>query len=222
MTTSGASGASNLSVSRFLLLLAAAPLLAQDVDLQKTLDKVEKRYNNAKTIQVPFEQAYLVQGRPRRTESGTLSLRKPGRMRWDYSNPAGKLFLSDGKHIYFYSPAANRVEKTPVKETEDVRAPLAFLLGKLDFSRDFREFRVRKEGEDLYIVAIPKSDKLPYLQADFVVTPEARIRRLVVTSQDQSQMDFQFGAERMNLPLDSSLFVFKMPQGAELVEMKGE
>lgn len=203
-------------------MLAAIPLLAQDADLNKVLGRVEKRYNSAKTIQVPFEQAYVVQGRPRRSESGTLYLRKPGRMRWDYSNPAGKIFLSDGKHIYFYSPSTNRVEKTPVKETEDVRAPLAFLLGKLDFSRDFREFRVRHEGDDLYIEAVPKSDRLPYQQVDFVVTPDARIRRLVVTGQDQSQMDFQFGAERMNPSLDSNLFVFKMPAGAELVESKGE
>ena len=71
-----------------------------------------------------------------------MTLRKPGRMRWDYSEPSGKLFLSDGKDVYLYTPDANRVEKTKLKASEDMRAPLAFLLGKLDFSKEFRDFSV--------------------------------------------------------------------------------
>jgi outer membrane lipoprotein carrier protein len=208
-------------VTRLFLILAATPLLAQDFNLPDTLQRLEKRYNNARTIQVPFEQTYVAPGRPRRAESGTLYLRKPGRMRWDYSNPAGKVFLSDGKHIYFYSPSTNRVEKTPAKSTDDLRAPLAFLLGKLDFRRDFREFRVRQEGTEIYIAAIPKSDKAPYRQVDFVVSPDYRIRRLIVASHDGSQMDFRFGDERINAALDSNLFVFKVPEGAELIETSG-
>jgi outer membrane lipoprotein carrier protein len=208
-------------VSRFLLILAAAPLLAQDLNLPETLQKVEKRYNSARTIQVPFQQTYSGPGRPSRSESGTLYLRKPGRMRWDYSNPAGKLFVSDSKFVYFYSPSTNRVEKSPAKATDDLRAPLAFLLGRLDFSRDFREFRVRREGEDTYVAALPKSDKAPYQRVDFVVTPAFRIRRLIVVSHDGSQMDFQFGEEQINPALSDNLFVFKTPEGAELIETSG-
>jgi outer membrane lipoprotein carrier protein len=115
----------------------------------------------------------------------------------------------------------NRVEKSPAKATDDLRAPLAFLLGRLDFSRDFREFRVRSEGEDTFVAALPKSDKAPYQRVDFVVTPGFQIRRLIVVSHDGSQMDFQFGDERINPPLDSNLFVFKAPEGAELIETSG-
>lgn len=208
-------------MSRLLLILAAAPLLAQDFNLPETLERVEKRYNNARTIQVGFEQTYSAPGRPRRSESGMLYLRKPGRMRWDYSNPAGKVFLSDGKYIYLYSPSTNRVEKTLAKATDDLRAPLAFLLGKLDFSRDFREFRLRREGEDTYIAALPKSDKAPYQRVDFVVTPDYHIRRLIVVSHDGSQMDFRFEGERINPSLNANLFVFKVPEGAELIETSG-
>ena len=80
-------------------------------------------------------------GRPRKSESGELTLRKPGRMRWDYTAPAGKLFLSDGKQVYLYTPDSNRVERMPLKESDDMRAPLAFLLGKLDFAKEFRDFQ---------------------------------------------------------------------------------
>ena len=66
-------------------------------------------------------------------------LRKPGKMRWDYSQPKGKLFVSDGKFLWLYTPDENRVEKMKLKESEDMRAPLAFLLGKLDFDKEFQQ-----------------------------------------------------------------------------------
>ena len=69
---------------------------AADPALDTLLKGVETRYNKAKTLQVIFHEDYTPQGRPKRSESGTLQLRKPGRMRWEYDQPKGKLFVSDG------------------------------------------------------------------------------------------------------------------------------
>jgi len=200
-----------------LVLLALSPAAAE-TSLWKLLQGVEQRYNRARTLQVRFEQSYSAGSRGRRTESGELFLRKPGRMRWDYSTPAGKLFVSDGKDIYFYSPSTNRVEKMKLKESEDLRAPLAFLLGRLDFKRDFGEFQVRAETEGHWITALPKSDRLPYRQVEFLVTPAFEIRRLRVAGQDNSVLEFRFAGERVNPPLSDALFTFQTPPGAEVVE----
>ena len=103
-------------MTRLVLFLAALPLFAAetklDPQLQKFLEQIENRYNRTKTLQVTFEESYMGSGRPRRSEAGELSLRKPGRMRWEYTQPAGKLFLSDGKLIYYYNPISKRAEKT--------------------------------------------------------------------------------------------------------------
>ncbi len=207
--------------SRFFLVAAALAcgviLRAEPGDLKPLLKQVEKRYNSAKTIQVLFEQTYTAQGRPARTEKGELSLRKPGRMRWEYSQPAGKLFQSDGKFVYFYSPATNRVEKTPLRESEDMRAPLAFLLGKLDFDRDFTNYRSRTDAAGTTIQALPKNERLPYTSVDFTVSPQAEITRLRVTGQDNAVVEFRFAQERINPALSDKLFQFKLPAGAELV-----
>jgi outer membrane lipoprotein carrier protein len=200
-----------------LVLLALSPAAAE-TSLWKLLQGVEQRYNRARTLQVLFEQSYSAGSRGRRTESGELFLRKPGRMRWDYSTPAGKLFVSDGKDIYFYSPSTNRVEKMKLKESEDLRAPLAFLLGRLNFKRDFGEFQVRAETEGQWITALPKSDRLPYRQVEFLVTPAFEIRRLRVAGQDNSVLEFRFDRERLNPPLSDALFKFQAPPGAEVVE----
>ncbi len=195
---------------------------ASATDVGSAIDGVEKRYNQPKTIRMEFVQRYTWPGRPPRTESGSLYLRKPRRMRWEYQDPPGKLFLSDGKHVYFYSPLTKRVEKMRLKESGDMRTPLAFLFGRLDLRRDFREFRTRQNGEDLEMTALPKSKKAPYLQVDFVLTPDHRIKRLVVRGQDQSLMEFQFSDEQTNPALDPGLFTFQMPAGAEFVEMTGD
>lgn len=186
-------------------------------DVGAILKGVERRYNSARTLAVRFEQTHTAQKR-RRTERGELFLRKPGRMRWQYSAPAGKLFVSDGKNFYLFTPDNNRVERTRIKESDDWRAPLAFLLGKLDFQRDFKRFTTRPEGPDTWIVAEPRSDRLAYTRVGFLVDTSFGIKRLEITGQDQSMMEYRFEAERLNPPLDESLFRFQPPPGAEVVD----
>lgn len=204
-------------------LLSMMPLLGwgADFDLTSTLRKLEDRYNNLKTMQVEFTQtiSYKAQPAAKRTESGVLYLKKPGRMRWDYREPARKLFLSDGKDIYFYSPAANRVEKSKLKETEDMRAPLAFLIGRLDFQRDFREYVVRQDGPDRWITARPRSDQAPYTEVRFLLTPSIQISRLRVVGHDDSIMEFQFNHEQLNPKLDDKMFQFQAPAGVEMIDV---
>jgi outer membrane lipoprotein carrier protein len=191
---------------------------ASAAELAPVLRGIENRYNRAQTLEVNFEQTYRGQGRAWKPERGRLWLRKPGKMRWEYSEPEGKLFVTDGKFAWLYTPASNEVERTRLKETEDLRAPLAFLLGRLDFARDFQRFIWRREGEDYWVVAEPKSDRLVYTQVEFRVDPGLRIRQVRIQGQDRSVMEFRFEGERLNPPLPDSLFVFKPPAGARLIE----
>lgn len=210
----------------FCLLVAhaAQTVCAADFDLQAALRKVEERYNNIRTLELQFEQTlrYNMQPRASRTEAGTLYLRRPGKMRWDYTTPARKVFLSDGKDAYFYSPSMNRVEKTKIKETDDLRAPLAFLIGKLDFNRDFREYRIKQEGAQRWITARPKSAKAPYKEVQFLLTVDFRIAELRVMGQDESVMDYVFRNEKWNAAVEESRFQFTPPPGAEVVDLSRE
>ena len=198
---------------------------AGDAGLDALLKNVESRYNRAKTLQVVFHEEYTPQGKPRRLESGTLMLRKPRLMRWDYDQPKGKLFVSDGKYLWLYTPSENRAEKMKFQETEDLRAPLAFLLGKLNFEKEFRNLEGRPEGlegwhgrRDTRIKAEPKTDNLPYSAVEFVVTADSRIKEVKVTGFDHSILNFAFDQEKVDPTLDGKLFQFQVPKGAELVE----
>jgi outer membrane lipoprotein carrier protein len=197
--------------------LACLPLQAAEADLNTLLKGVEQHYNRAKTLQVHFVESYTVQGRARKSESGELTLRKPGRMRWDYTEPSGKLFVSDGKDVYLYTPEAHRVEKTKLKASDDMRAPLAFLLGKLDFAKDFRDFEVKPEGAQYLITAKAKNDSFPYEKVQMLVTPDYQIQRLIINLQSQSLLTFDLDGEKLNPAVDDALFKFQMPAGATVV-----
>jgi len=186
--------------------------------METLLRGVEGRYNTAKTLQVLFKEEYTPPGHARRTESGIIMLRKPGKMRWNYSQPPGKLFVSDGKMIWLYTPDENTVERSKFKESEDMRVPLAFLLGKLHFDKEFRNIQAKPEGGDLRITAEPKTDNLPYSAAEFVVASDSHIREVKVTGFDKSVLRFIFDQERLNPNLDAKLFTFQMPNGAKIVE----
>ena len=198
--------------------LLAVSAFAGDAALDTLLKGVETRYNQAKTLQVLFHEEYTPPGRARRTESGTLVLRKPGKMRWDYDQPKGKLFIGDGKYLWLYTPAENRAEKMKLKASDDLRAPLAFLLGKLDFQKEFRNLQATAEGPDTKIQAEPRTDNLPYSAVEFVVAPDRHIKAVKVTGFDHSILEFRFDQEKVDPVLDAKLFQFQTPKGAQLVE----
>ena len=199
---------------------ALAALALAVPDLPTLIKLTEARYNSIRTLECGFEQRELFGNRARRVESGKLSLRKPGRMRWEYEHPSGKLFLSDGKNIYYFNPATNRAERSRLKETDDFRAPLAFLLGRLDFRKDFKDLTLRQENGRNWVSAIPKSDRLPYERVEFGLSDLGLIEALLVVNRDGTSMDFHFPDQVFNPSVADSKFRFELPPGAELVAVE--
>jgi outer membrane lipoprotein carrier protein len=201
---------------RLSIALLAVSAFAADAQLTTVLKSVEGRYNHAKTLQVLFTEQYTPKGGIQQSETGTLLLRKPGRMRWDYTQPKGKLVVADGTFIYIYTPSGNRAQKRKLTDSmaEEMQAPLAFLLGKLNFEREFKNLQAHPEGADLRIVGQPKDENLPYSAVDFVVTPQSQIRKLKITMPDYT-LEFTFSIEKMNPPADPKLFAFQLPAGAQ-------
>lgn len=189
---------------------------AADVPLERLLKIVEQRYNRPDSLQVLFKEEYVKTGHVVKPESGVLYLRKPGRMRWEYTDPKGKLAVGDGKYFWISYPSDHRVDKSPMRDADD--APVLFLLGKLHFDKEFRNLQGKPEGTDTRITAEPKTDSLPYSAVEFLVTPDGRIREVKVTRLDNSIMKYTFDQEKMGLKLDDKLFQFQVPKGAEVAE----
>ena len=204
------------AVSRtFLICLIAFPVgRMYGADLDTTLKGIEDHYNRLKSLQMDFSETYKLRGRVR-AEKGTVSMRRPDRVRFDYSSPPGKLWIADGKYVYSYDPAQNVAEKTSEKEIDDLRTPLAFLLGNLHFKENFNTFRQTADG---WITALPKSDKLPFTEVSFFPGPDFRVQKVSVKGQDSSVIDYTFDNERANAPVAENIFKFTPPPGVELVD----
>jgi outer membrane lipoprotein carrier protein len=198
--------------------VAFRALSAADQNLDNLLKTVESRYNKAQSLRLDFSETYAGSKRPVQSDSGVLYLRKPGRMRWEYAAPAGKVFISDGKDVFFYLPDEQKAEKSKLKQSEDMRAPLAFLLGKLDFSKEFKSFQTRTDPAGTWIAAEPKSENLAYTKVEFLATPDGEIHRVRVTGQDQSTLDFRFSNEQLNATVSPAMFTFHPPPGVQVVE----
>lgn len=123
-------GKSLLSVS------AAAPADEKSSkDVQALVHLLETRYHSATSWKATFLERYSEGPREMRVESGTAYFRKLGRMRWEYESPEEKLFIADGKTVWFYVPADKTVTRAAMKESDDWRTPLALLTGKARLSR---------------------------------------------------------------------------------------
>ena len=204
-----------------LVLLLASPTVN---DLDRVVRALEARYNGLQTLKAEFVQRYQETDRaPVREEAGVLYLKKPGRMRWEYMRPETKLFVSDGKTVYFYAPEDRQVTRMPAPESADLRAPLRFLLGKLNLKRSFSRVDLAKDAAPLdpgnpVLRLLPKSPQERFRELLVEVDQQSRIRRLVIYEADGSRTEFRLNGEQSNPPLNPALFHFTIPPGVEVVD----
>jgi len=111
--------------------------------------RVDRRYDQLQSLKAGFSESYAGLGMAR-TESGTLFLRKPGRMMWQYSTPPGKIFLLDGKFAWFYTTGDAQVQRIPANELDDLRSPLRFLLGHTQLEKELTGLTVASAPRLLY------------------------------------------------------------------------
>jgi outer membrane lipoprotein carrier protein len=208
-----------VALAAALLCAALAAQSAGKPSLDKTLSGIELRYNRLATLKVDFEHTMRYLGRQPLVERGTLYLRRPGKMRWEYNKPAGKLLVGDGDLLYYYNPLSNQVRQLRPSQTGDLRVPLSFLLGRLHFRRQFRELRLMEIDGRTALVGEGRTGKEAYTRVEFTYDPaDFELTHLKVYGQDESVTTFAFSGETVNPRLEEALFRFRAPAGAEIVD----
>jgi outer membrane lipoprotein carrier protein len=183
--------------------------------------QVDERYNHLQTLTADFTEIYQGSGMER-TESGTLWLKKPGKMRWEYRSPEEKLFLSDGHDGWLYLPTEKQVRKSSMKKLEDIRSPLAFLLGKtklekelagLSFAPDLQTWH----PDDVILRGIPRGMEETLRQVVLEITPDHAIARILLYGTDDSITEYRFSNQKENVAVPDAKFRFSPPPGAEVI-----
>ena len=209
-------------VSVLLFAFAVAAPLAAQTDVHAIADRVDQRYNHLQTLEAQFSETYSGAGMTRK-ESGTLTLKKPGRMRWDYDQPRPKMFLTDGTTAWFYVPGERQVRRAPVKQLDDLRSPLRYLLGKSKLEKEFVSLAIATDARpvnpgDIVLRGVPKGMQDRVAQTLVEVTPDGLITRIVVEELDGSVTEFRFLRQKENVQLADQHFRFTPPPGVEVVQ----
>jgi outer membrane lipoprotein carrier protein len=179
--------------------------------------KVDSHYNQLHSLRAGFTESYEGMG-IRRTESGTLLLLKPGRMKWEYSSPAGKLFLLDGRYAWFYSRGDSQVQRIPAKELDDLRSPLRFLLGHTQLERELNNLTLAPAaGGRLTLTGQPKGQEKRVARLALTVTADGAITGIEIEESDGALTRFLFTGEQPNAPVPAETFRFKAPAGVPVV-----
>jgi len=184
-------------------------------------NKVDQRYDHMRTLEAQFTEIYTGAGMSR-TESGTLLMKKPGRMRWDYDQPRPKLFLTDGSTAWFYVPGERQARRTPVKQLDDLRSPLRYLLGKAKLEKELDGLSLAPDAkpispDDMMVGGVPKGMRERVAQTLLEITPDGLISRIVVEELDGSVTEFRFLHQKGNVELPDQDFNFTPPAGVEVV-----
>jgi outer membrane lipoprotein carrier protein len=200
-----------------LLPLAIAQQPAPSLD--HVAEDLDHHYNDLRSLRAGFTETYRGAGITR-TESGTLWLRRPGKMRWEYMEPREKLFVSDGKTAFFYVPGERQARKAPLKKLDDLRSPLRYLLGKTKLKKEFDKLTARAGDQpgSVIVRGVPRnmSDRVAEVSLD--VNPAGEIQRIQIDEVDGSQTEFTFSSMQENVPVEDARFRFQPPAGVELIE----
>ncbi len=213
-----------LTVSLLFFVVPLCPNIgAQSTELDQLVMGLQKKYNKLRTLSLDFTQIFTSPSEGTRREAGHLLLKKPGRMRWDYTFPENKLFVSNGRVMYEYVPTDNYATKTSVREADDMRAPFMFLLGRGNLRGEFTLIEFAKEspvrGGNKVLRMIPKKTQ-EFRELLIEVEPNSlQLARLSFVDSDGSRSDFLFSNVRENTPARTDLFFFKAPPGVEVREI---
>jgi len=204
------------------LLLVVSTAYAAAADLQTVAKAVDQHYNHLRSLQAEFTEIYRGAGMDR-TESGTLWLKKPGKMRWEYRSPRDKLFLSDGKDAWFYLPGDKQARKTPVRKLEDLRSPLGFLLGKTRLEKELQGLGFAPDiaavtPGNMVLRGVPQNMAERVNQVLLEITPDNRISRIVIDEVDGSTTEYRFNEQKENVGIGDERFRFTPPPGVETID----
>ena len=205
---------------RLIVAFVAMAVAAGATDLAQSL---QRKYDTVRDFSADFVHTY--QGgvlHKTTTERGHVLVKKPGRMRWDYTSPEKKLYISDGVRVYAYTPEDKQVIVSPFPKDDEAGASILFLAGKGNLIRDFTPSLVAppkgSPANSEALKVVPKVAQTDYEWLVLVVDKQSLALRTLVTVDEQggqSSISFENLKENIN-PADKE-FAFNIPRGVDVI-----
>lgn len=181
---------------------------------------LQQRYQGIRDFSADFSQTY--RGGPLKVqtrEQGTVAIKKPGRMRWVYTKPERKEFVSDGTKIYFYLPAEKQVTVSRMPSDDLATTPALFLTGRGDIARDFASSFVEAPiPGTLGLKLVPRRKEPDYEYFVVAIDPGTlQIRSLTTRDTQGGDSTLTFTKLKENQGISDKEFVFQIPRNVDVV-----
>jgi outer membrane lipoprotein carrier protein len=205
-----------------LFVLSAADTGAQPRPAATdTARALQQKYDRVKDFTADFTHTY--EGgvlKKTSTERGAVQIKKPGRMRWDYTTPEKKVFVSDGTKIYSYIPADKQVIVSNMPKEDEATTAVLFLTGRGNLTRDFVvSYAAQSDAPDTWALRLdPRQKQRDYDWLIVVVDRQSmQIRSLAAADQQGGRSTFVFSNYRENVGVPDKAFEFKIPRGVDVI-----
>lgn len=184
--------------------------------------QLQKNYEAIGSLRAKFAQT-LVGPMGKRQASGTVMLKKPGKMRWDYEKPEKKLFVADGTTLWVYEPEDEQAYKQPLNSSQ-LPAQVSFLFGRgrlqEEFDVAYYDDQPLGEAGDLVLKFLPKVASAQYRHLLFVIQPKTfLVKETVLFDQQGGQNRLVFSSFETNPKngTDDARFSFTPPPQTKIV-----
>lgn len=206
-----------------ILLCLASGAEAGELTAKQVADRIQKTYESTKDFQAAFQQEYFSQALGRKkSSSGFVYIKKPGRMRWDYKEPRPKHFVADGKALYIFDPELEQVMVDRSFSGSNLTTAVTFLWGKGNLAEEFKvSFPERSNlgGDDFYTLQMLPKKKARFKKLIFVVDKKTfQVKETLVEDPGGNVNHIFFAQISVNVGLKDEAFHFEIPKGVEVIE----
>ncbi|HEY0323736.1 MAG TPA: outer membrane lipoprotein carrier protein LolA [Pyrinomonadaceae bacterium] len=196
-------------------------VVAQTGEVDVLVKRIEARYGRMSGLAAEFEQVYSAPGGRERRESGRLFLARPRRMRWEY---AGKLFIVNGRDVWFYIPADREATHADTGAVSDERFPFLFLLGQTNLRRAFRSITIAEDGsaasDTRTLRLVPRNNSGGLREVFLDMTTEGRILKVKMVDGAGAVSEISLRNVRENYVAPPESFKFNPPPGVTVRKQK--
>jgi outer membrane lipoprotein carrier protein len=202
-------------------LISSTPVRAQPVE--ELARRIQTHLDEVRDFQARFTQRYHRQiiGKVI-IEGGVVAIKKPGRMRWDYTSPEEKLFVTDGDKTYFYVPEDRQVIVSHAPGgalglTPD--SPLSLLAGRSRLVEAFEVHPAQSEPQagGTVLRLVPRRPQEDFEEIEIEAEASGRVRRVVLVDSQGNRTDFFFDDIKENQGIPDTLFLFTVPSGVDII-----
>ena len=211
----------NCSLLSILIVLWALPPSAMALDATAIVDAIQKQYDATDAFEARFVQkSYLkILGQSQQAQ-GTVVIKKPGKMKWDYQAPDRQILVSNDQALWLYLPDEQQVTKMKVQSIYSSNTPALFLAGRGKLTQSFTIKKVT-EKDGVFIVELIPRDKAQNLSKMILLADKKNFQIIGSRVYDNlgNKTEMIFSDIRNNPTLDEATFQFEVPRGVELIDL---